>query len=275
MLVKPPLVLLSGPAGFGEWFELIDKSFIGALTLKTITLNPKEGNKPPRMAEGNNYIINRIGLENPGVLKFLEMLDTFKNLKSKTILSLGGDTVEEYLKIAETIKPYSKEFDAIEFNFSCPNVEKGGLSIVGDLQSWEKIIKTVRKILPDSFLIAKLGIEGIFVENAADILVNNDWNGITLINTVRGLHFENGKIILGGLSGPLLKPIALRAVYEVRKRFSDIFIIASGGIYNSNDAEEFMKVGASAIGIGSALFKSPEIVEEIGKKLMEVERSND
>ncbi|MDI3471745.1 MAG: dihydroorotate dehydrogenase catalytic subunit [Thermotogaceae bacterium] len=275
MLVKPPLVLLSGPAGFGEWLELIDKSFIGALTLKTITLNPKEGNKPSRMAEGNNYIINRIGLENPGVLKFLEMLDTFKNLKSKIILSLGGDTVEEYLKIAETIKPYSKEFDAIEFNFSCPNVEKGGLSIVGDLQSWEKIIKTVRKILPDSFLIAKLGIEGIFVENAADILVNNDWNGITLINTVRGLHFENGKIILGGLSGPLLKPIALRAVYEVRKRFSDIFIIASGGIYNSNDAEEFMKVGASAIGIGSALFKSPEIVEEIGKKLMEVERSND
>lgn len=275
MLVKPPLILLSGPAGFGEWFKLIDSSFVGALTLKTITLNPKEGNDPPRMAEGNNYVINRIGLENPGILKFLEMIDTLKALKTKIILSLGGDTVEEYLKIAEIIKPYSNEFDAIEFNFSCPNVAKGGLSIISDLQNWKRIIKTVRKTLSNSFLIAKLGIEGIFVEDATDILVNNNWDGVTLINTIRGLHFEDNKIILGGLSGPLLKPIALRAVYEVRKRFSDIFIVASGGIYNSKDAEEFIKAGANAIGIGSALFKSPEIVEKIGRKLMEVEKSND
>ncbi|MCD6546420.1 MAG: tRNA-dihydrouridine synthase [Thermotogae bacterium] len=275
MLVKPPLILLSGPAGFGEWFELINPSVIGALTLKTITLNPKSGNKPPRMAEGRDYVINRIGLENPGVTKFLGMLDDLRRLKTKIIASLGGDSIDEYEKIAKIVKPYVKNFDAIEFNFSCPNVEKGGLSIIGDLEGWRRIIKTIRSTLSDSFLIAKLGIEGIFIEEATKFLVESGWNGVTLINTVRGLHFDGDKMILGGLSGPILKPIALRAVYEVKNKFPDIFIIASGGIYNFEDAKEFLRVGANAIGVGSALFKDPEIVEEIGKKLLEVIHKND
>lgn len=270
MLVKPPLVLLSGPAGFGEWFDMIDPSFVGALTLKTITLKPKDGNPPPRMAEGKNYVINRIGLENPGIMGFLKMLDDFERIPTKIIVSLGGDNLDEYVKISEMVKPYTERFDAIEFNFSCPNVEMGGLGILGDFEGWKRVLKGIRKILQEEFIIAKLGIEGVFIEEAVKQVVQSGWNGVTLINTVRGLHFDGDKIVLGGLSGPILKPIALRAVYEVRNRFPDIFIISSGGVYGLGDAEEFLRVGANAVGIGSALFKDPEIVEKIGKRLLEV-----
>jgi dihydroorotate dehydrogenase (NAD+) catalytic subunit len=117
-----------------------------------------------------------------------------------------------------------------------------------------------------------VGVEGIFVEDAAEFVMKTGWDGITLVNTVRGLHFEKDTMILGGLSGPLLKPIALRAVYEVKKRFPELFVIASGGVYSVKDAEEFLKVGADVIGVGSALFKDPGVVEEIGKYLLEVKR---
>jgi dihydroorotate dehydrogenase (NAD+) catalytic subunit len=110
------------------------------------------------------------------------------------------------------------------------------------------------------------------VEDAAEFVMKAEWDGITLVNTVRGLHFEKDTMILGGLSGPLLKPIALRAVYEVKKRFPELFVIASGGVYSVKDAEEFLKVGADVIGVGSALFKDPGVVEEIGKYLLEVKR---
>jgi len=141
---------------------------------------------------------------------------------------------------------------------------------LSDFEGWKKILKDIRKILQGQFLIAKLGIEGIFIEEAVKQVNQSGWDGVTLINTVRGLHFNGEKMILGGLSGPILKPIALRAVYEVRNKFPNIFIIASGGVYNFEDAEEFLKVGANAVGVGSALFKNPEIVEKIGEKFLEV-----
>ena len=265
--LKPPLVLLSGPAGFGEYLKLIDHRYVGGIILKTVTLNPKEGNSTPRMADGDFYVINRIGLENPGIHEFVENVP---ELPVPMIASLGGDSFEEYLEVARTFKKVSDKFCAVEFNFSCPNVKEGGLSIIKDRKRWKTLIVEIRKILPDSFLIAKIGIEGIFVEEAAEIVVDTGWNGITLVNTVRGLHFEKESMILGGLSGPLLKPIALRAVYEVKRRFPKLLVIASGGVYSMKDAKEFLNVGADVIGVGSALFKDPGIVEEIGKYLMEV-----
>ncbi|ABR30141.1 dihydroorotate dehydrogenase [Thermosipho melanesiensis] len=271
MNLKPPLIIASGPGGNGEYLKFINPEYVGAYTLKTITYNPKDGNKPPRMRDNENFVINSIGLENPGIKHFVENIEKYV-LNTKTILSLGGDSKEEYIKVAEIISPYAKYFEAIEFNFSCPNVKKGGLSIITDKSDWEEILKRVRKILPNTFLIAKLSIEGHFVEISSQTVAKNAWDGLTLINCVRGLMFEDGKIITGGISGPLLKPISLRAIYEVRKRLRDIYIIASGGIYSKEDAKEFLNIGANAISIGSALFKDPQIVEEIGKYLKGVEK---
>jgi len=265
--LRPPLVLLSGPAGFGEYLKLIDHRYIGGVVLKTVTFNPKEGNPVPRMADGDFYVINRIGLENPGIHRFVE---GFPELSVPMIVSLGGDSFEEYLEVARVFKKVADRFCAVEFNFSCPNVKEGGLSIVRDRERWRDLLRELRKALSESFLIAKVGIEGIFVEEAAEMVKDAGWEGITLVNTVRGLHFEKDTVILGGLSGPILKPIALRAVYEVKRRFPNLFVIASGGVYSVEDAKEFLSVGADVIGVGSALFKDPGIVEEIGKYLMEV-----
>jgi len=267
--LKPPLVLLSGPAGFGEYLKLIDHRFVGAVVLKTVTFKPRGGNPPPRIAEGPFFLLNSIGLENPGVLSFLEDLP---KLAVPTIASFGGETYEEYLEIAKLVKDKAKEFVAVEFNFSCPNVKEGGLTIVRDKEKWRRLLVELREILDDSFLIAKVGIEGLFVEDAAEMAFQAGWNGMTLVNTVRGLIVDKGKILLGGLSGPILKPIALRAVYEVKRRFPNLYVIGSGGVYSVEDAKDYLMVGADAIGIGSALFKDPGIVEEIGRYLLEVRR---
>lgn len=281
--LKTPLVIASGPGGFGEYLKIksINWNYVGAYTIKTITYKEKEGNKPPRMYAKDGFLINSIGLENPGAAKFIKCLESNDNEElsnlllnlfktTPVILSLGADSYEEYLEISKMVKPHLDRFIAVEYNFSCPNVKHGGLSIISNVDEWKKLIKEIRKQLDNTFLIAKLGIEGGFVENNAQIVQNAGWNGVTVVNTIRGLMFnDEGKIILGGLSGPNLMPIALRAVYEVRKKLKDIYIIASGGIYTPKDAKTFLEIGADAVSIGSALFKNEQVVNEIGEYLMQ------
>jgi len=270
--VKPPLIIASGPGGYGEYLNLVNPEYLGAYTLKTITYKPRSPTKAPRMASGSFYLINHIGLENPGVDRFLESLrlgkydDLLK--QTKVILSLGGDDLEEYLKITEKVKPHVDRFAAVEYNFSCPNVAEGGFLLTTKTDDWTTLLRRIRELLPKTFLLAKLGIEGILVERAAGYVDEAGWEGVTLVNTVRGLHMNpGGEVLLGGLSGPILKPIALRAVYEVRKRYQDLYIIAAGGVYSASDAREFIAVGANAISVGSALFKNPNVIEKIGKEL--------
>lgn len=274
--LRTPLVIASGPGGFGEYLNVksIDWRYVGAYTLKTITYKPKEGNKPPRMYARNGFLINRIGLENPGVEKFVRGLENgeydvlFNTLP--VILSLGGDSFDEYIAISKIVRPYLDRFIAVEFNFSCPNVKHGGLSIMSDVNEWKELLGQIRRELKDTFLIAKLGIESGFVEQNAQIVHDSGWEGVTIINTIRGLMFnDEGEMIFGGLSGPNLLPIALRAVYEVRKKLKDIYIIASGGVYTQNDVEAFLKVGADAVSIGSAIFKNEKVLNEIGKNFIQ------
>ncbi len=272
MELKIPIVIASGVGGMGEYLKMkmISPDCIGAYTLKTITYKPKSGNPPPRLVASSGYLINSIGLENQGIENFLFKLQQGEFdwifAKTKVILSLGGDNLEEFQMIAERVKSVEGRFAAIEFNFSCPNVEKGGLSVIADSKKLPKLLKSLRKTL-DSFLIAKVGIEGIFVENFASLLEKNEWNGISLINTLRALQFVEGKIQKGGLSGPSLKPIALRAVYEVKKVAKKLFIVGGGGISNEDDAEEFLKVGADAVSLGTIIYKNPKIVERIAERL--------
>ncbi len=270
MELNPPLIIASGVGGMGEYLKLIDPKYIGAYTLKTITLFPKEGNLPPRLFATQEYLMNNIGLENVGIDAFIEKLNNnqYEELfeKTKVIFSLGGDDAQEYERVAQKIAPYEDHFEAIEVNFSCPNVKKGGLNILSDLSSLQDLLIYMRKVLK-GFLIAKIGVEGIFVEQIAQILKDHAWNGITLINTIRGLQIVNDKVFKGGLSGPILKPIALRAVYEVKNRAPELYVIGSGGIMCEKDADDFFKVGADAISLGTAIYKDPHIVERIAKHI--------
>ncbi|HEY8542193.1 MAG TPA: dihydroorotate dehydrogenase, partial [Pseudothermotoga sp.] len=227
MELNPPLVIASGVGGMGEYLKLIDPKYIGAYTLKTVTLFPKQGNPPPRLFATENYLINNIGLENIGIDAFIENLNAnqYEELfeKVKVIFSLGGDNPEEYKLVAQKIATYEKYFEAIEVNFSCPNVKNGGLNILSDLFSFKEVLIYLRKVLK-GFLIAKVGVEGNFVENIAQIVKDHGWNGIVLINTIRGLEVVEGKLIKGGISGPALKPIALRAVYEVKNKVPELYV---------------------------------------------------
>ncbi|MFN6991871.1 MAG: dihydroorotate dehydrogenase [Fervidobacterium sp.] len=272
--LRTPLIIASGPAGIGEYLKIegINWDYVGAYTIKTITYKEKKGNKPPRMFVKNGFLINSIGLENPGIFKFIENLENNKYdelfERVPVVFSIGADSFDEYLEISKIIKPYINKFKALEYNFSCPNVKHGGLSIMSDVSEWKKLLEEIRKELDDAFLIAKLGIESGFAENNAQIVENAGWNGVTLINTIRGLMFnDEGQMILGGLSGPNLLPIALRAVYEVRKKLKDIYIIASGGVYTPDNVRMFLEIGANAVSIGSVLFKNEKIINEIGEYL--------
>lgn len=270
--LRSPIIVASGPGGFGEYLNVgsIDWEYVGAYTFKTVTMKPKEGNKPPRMHAKNGFLINRIGLENPGIERFVKNLENgdYDEILAKVpvILSLGGDSYEEYLAISKYIRPHLSKFVAVEFNFSCPNVKHGGLSIMSDISEWNKLLRDIREELKDEFLIAKLGIESGFVEQNALIVKQCGWDGVTVINTIRGLMFnDEGEMILGGLSGPNLLPIALRAVYEVRRKISDIYIIASGGVYTEDDVKKFLNLGADAVSVGSALFKDEKILNNVVK----------
>ena len=272
--LKVPLIIASGPGGFGEYAKIdgFPWEYVGAYTLKTVTYNQKYGNVPPRMYTRDGYMINRIGLENPGIEKFSSTLENgeYDHLfeKTKVILSLGGDDYQEYIEVTKKAKPYLGKFAAVEYNFSCPNVSKGGLSIVTDMTEWQNLLLEIRKELPDTFLIAKLGIEGGFIENFAEKAAQAGWDGVTVINTIRGLMFnDNREMLLGGLSGLNLLPIAARAVYEVRKKLPDIYIVASGGVYREEDAELLLKVGADAVSIGSAVFQDEKVIARIGKHI--------
>jgi len=272
MVLKTPLVVASGPGGMGEYMAFINPEAIGAYIFKTITLHPKEGSMPPRLHATEHFLINRIGLENPGIDTFIEDLkaglyDDILNT-APVILSLGGDSPKEYIEIAKKARSIAHMFIAIEFNFSCPNVEMGGLTIVANRQQLKETMHRIRDILKSSFIIAKFGIEGIFVEDAANITQSAGWDGITLINTVRGLVKTDRGYLRGGLSGPILKPIGMRAIYEVRKRHKDMFIMASGGIYTYNDVVDYLEVGSNAVQIGSALFKNPHVINDIYFKLL-------
>ncbi|MCS7175882.1 HisA/HisF-related TIM barrel protein [Pseudothermotoga sp.] len=264
MELKPPIVIASGIGGMGEYLKLIEPKFIGAYTLKTITFKPKKGNPPPRLIATENYLINSIGLENPGVENFIEQLKSgqYDELfeRVKIIFSFAGDNFEEYEQVAEKMAPFQNKFIAFECNLSCPNVHFNPLS---DLTTLKRLLSSLRRKL-DIFLIAKLGIEGAFVESIAKLVELCGWDGVTLINTIRALHVDGERIIKGGVSGPILKPIALRAVHEVRSK-TKLYIIASGGIASEKDAEDFFKVGANAVSVGTILYKDPSIVERIAK----------
>lgn len=268
--MQNPVMVASGTFGFGrEYGSFYDINKLGALVTKGLTLLPKDGNPPPRIHETASGILNSVGLENPGIQKFIEAeWPHLSKLKVPVIVNIAGDTVEDYHKIAKQLSALEK-LAALEVNISCPNVEKGGLAFGQAPQSAFEVIKAVREAtkLP---IIAKLSPNVTHIQEIAKAVVDAGADAISLINTLLGMAIDIHSIrpvfhrTFAGLSGPAVKPVALRMAWEVYEAVN-VPIIAMGGITTWQDAVEFILAGACAVAVGTADFVNPmapiEIIE--------------
>ena len=260
---KNPVIMASGTFGFGrEYGEIYNIEKLGGISSKGLTLNQKDGNNGMRVWETPSGMMNSVGLENPGVKGFIENeLPNFSKLDLVRIANLGGGTLDEYLEGVKLLNDQS--IDIIELNISCPNVKAGGMAFGIKNEIAREVVREVRNItkLP---LIIKLSPNAEDIVGMAKVCEEEGADGISLVNTFKAMAidiktrkpvFDN---IYAGLSGPAIKPIALRMVHEVCKTV-DIPVMGMGGITKATDAIEFIMAGATCIQVGTANFINPKI----------------
>ena len=264
--LRTPLIPASGTLAKEALGEV--EGVYGAMLPKTTTPAPRVGNPPPRVAETPAGMVNSIGLQNPGVERFLEDLDVF-GLGMPVFVSVAGDTVEDFGELCERVGA-DERVSAIELNLSCPNVECGGLTFCAGPASVDEVVSVCRRAT-DKPIFAKLTFEGV-VENARAAEAAGA-DALTVMNTIPALTVDAGRrevLVRGGLSGPAIKPVALRAVYDV-SRAVGVPVIGSGGVASGVDVAEFMLAGATAVQVGTASFvRDPrEILNEFAAYLDE------
>ena len=278
LILKNPVIVSSGTFGFGQEFEdFFDLNQLGALIPKGISLTPMEGNPPPRIFETEGGILNSIGLQNPGFETFIKnKLPYYRNFKTHLIINFFGNTRKEYVELAKRFD-HVPGISALEMNISCPNIKRGGIVFGTDPQMAYRLVQAVRKVtvLP---LMVKLSPNVTDIGSMAKSVVEGGADAVSLVNTFRAMalniHTRKPELgnIIGGLSGPAIKPIALRMVWEVSQAVH-VPIIGMGGIMNAEDAIEFILVGASAVQIGTANLINPktgiEVIEGIKKYLVQ------
>ncbi|OGC03056.1 dihydroorotate dehydrogenase B catalytic subunit [candidate division WOR-1 bacterium RIFCSPLOWO2_02_FULL_46_20] len=270
--MKNPVMVASGTFGYGEEVsKFVDLDKLGAIVTKTITLEPREGNPPPRIVETASGMLNSIGLQNKGIKDFIEhRLPFLAKFKTPVIANIAGDSASEYAKLAKMLNEESA-IKGIELNISCPNVTKGGMFFCFDPKATAELVKTVRKetSLP---LIVKLSPNVTDITLIAKEAEAAGADAISLINTLLGMSIDIEKKTFslanktGGLSGPAIKPVALRMVYQVAQAVK-IPVIGIGGIMTGNDAIEFFLAGASAIQVGTANFVDTQAPIRIVKEI--------
>lgn len=259
--LKNPVVTASGTFGFGhEYGEFYDLSELGGICVKGLTLAPRLGNPPPRIAETPMGILNSVGLQNPGIQKFIEEEIPFlRKFDTKIIANISGSTLEEYKEIVEITS--SADVDLIELNISCPNVKAGGMTFGTSTQSVEELVGAVKPLCRHP-LIVKLSPNVTDITEIARAAVSAGADALSLINTLLGMRIDinTRRPILhnnmGGMSGRAVFPVAVRMVWQVANAV-DVPIIGMGGIASGNDAVEMMLAGASAVAVGTACFTDP------------------
>ncbi len=265
--MKNPITVASGTFGFGkEYAEYFDLSKLGGIMVKGLTLEERQGNDAPRVAETPMGMLNSVGLQNPGIDYFIkEELPYLREFDTAIIANINGTNLEEYCKIAE--KASVDGVDSIELNISCPNVKAGGLAFGTDPEMVYTVVDAVRGYT-DKHLIVKLTPNVTDIKVIARAAEEAGADCLSMINTLSGMviDIDSRKPILargiGGMSGPAVKPVAVRMVYEAAQ-VVDIPIIGMGGITYYEDAIEFMLAGASAISVGTANFSNPVVTMEI------------
>ena len=264
---KNPVIAASGTFGFGsEYNEFYDVGMLGGISSKGLTLNPKDGNNGIRVFETPSGMMNSVGLQNPGIERFIsEELPKMRKLNTNVIANVGGGCIEDYETAVEKLR--GTDIDMIELNISCPNVKSGGMAFGIKSEVAYDVVSKIKKIA-DKPLMVKLSPNA---ENIVEIALECERAGadsISLINTLKGLAIDPYKRkpvfdnVYAGVSGPAVKPVALRMVHEVAKAVS-VPVIGLGGIVSGIDAIEFMMAGASAVQIGTVNFFNPNAGKEI------------
>jgi dihydroorotate dehydrogenase (NAD+) catalytic subunit len=259
---RNPVLTASGTFGYGSEFDdFFNVDRLGGIILKGITLEPREGNAYPRMAETPSGMLNSVGLQNKGIDYFEQHIYSHvSSYNTNVIININGNLIEEYVALAGRINKLDR-IPAVELNISCPNVKMGGMIFGTNPGSAREVTKAVRKVYSKT-LIVKLSPNVTNIVEFAKIAEEEGADAISLINTLLGMAVDTETLrpslstITGGLSGPAVKPIALRMVWQVAKAVR-IPVIGIGGIMNANDAVEFFLAGASAIQIGTASFIDP------------------
>lgn len=264
LVLKNPVLTASGTCGFGEEIaDFIDLSELGGVVMKGTTLKPREGNDYPRMAETASGMLNAVGLQNKGVDNFIKNIyPNIKDISTNFIVNVNGSTIEEYVELTEKINELDK-IPAIELNISCPNVKEGGMAFGVSCASAERVVKAVRKAY-DKTLIVKLSPNVTDIAEIAKAVESEGADSVSLVNTFLGMAIDAEtrrpllSTVTGGLSGPAIKPVALRMVWQVYHAVS-IPVIGMGGIMNATDAVEFILAGSSVVQVGTAIFIDPVV----------------
>ena len=273
--LRSPVITASGAFGYGQEYEgLLDLSRLGAVAVKGLTLQPREGNPPPRICETPSGMLNSIGLENPGVEVFIaEKLPWLVERGVPVIANINGGTVDEYVQLAGRLSECPGVV-ALEVNISCPNVDHGGLEFGKDPAETTRVVGAVRAAtsLP---LIVKLSPNVTSIVEIARAALDGGADILSLINTLVGMSIDifsrrprlaRGK---GGLSGPAIRPVAVRMVWEVHQALPEMPLIGMGGVMNGADAVEFLLAGASAVAVGTGSFVTPGAAGEVLDGLLE------
>ena len=270
--LRNPVTTASGTCGFGEELaDFFDPGRIGGIFVKGLTLRPRAGNPYPRMAETASGMLNSVGLQNKGIDYFIEQIyPRIKDIDTHIIANVNGSTIEDYVTLTEKLHRLEK-IPAIELNISCPNVREGGMAFGISCPSAAAVTKAVREVW-DRTLIVKLSPNVTDIRDIAMAVEEAGADAFSLINTLLGMAIDAERrrpllsTVTGGLSGPAVKPVALRMVWQVAQ-VSRLPIVGIGGIMNATDAIEFLLAGASAIQVGTAIFIDPlapvKIVEGI------------
>ncbi|MEA1963797.1 MAG: dihydroorotate dehydrogenase [Candidatus Aerophobetes bacterium] len=269
-----PVLVAGGTFGYGEEYsQLIDVNELGGIVTKTVTIEPREGDLPPRLAETPCGLLNAIGLENPGVEVFLKTkLPFLQKLNTRIIVNIAGEDKEDYFRVGERLSG-SKGIDGLEVNISCPNVQRGGFILGTDSELVFSLVKGLKNVV-DFPLIVKLTPNVTDIVEIAQAAKEGGADALSLINTLLGMAIdvETGKPklgnITGGLSGPAIKPVAVRIVWQVFQKV-DLPIIGMGGIMSAEDALEFILAGASAIAVGTANLVDPQIPLKVKEGIKE------
>ena len=268
LALKNPVLTASGTFGYGEEFaDFIDLTRLGGFIVKGTTLHPREGNPYPRMAETPMGMLNAVGLQNKGVHYFVEHIyPRLKDINTHVIVNVSGSSIEDYSETAAIVNDLDN-IPAIELNISCPNVKKGGKTFGVQPNAAAEVVSAVRKAYHKTLLV-KLTPNVTDITEIAKAVEGAGADSVSLINTMLGMAIDAERrkpllsTVTGGLSGPCVKPVALRMVWQVAKAVK-VPVVGLGGIMNATDAIEFMLAGATAVEIGTANFIDPSITVKV------------
>lgn len=273
-----PVMTASGCAGYGrELDQFFDITEIGAVVTKSIMMQPRSGRPTPRMAETPSGMLNSIGLQGPGVDQFVERdLAWLEQRGARVVVSIAGSTADEYVRLAQKLR-HSSAVAAVEVNISCPNVENRGLVFACDPVASATVIEGARRnSAPGTPVFAKLSPDVTDIVSIARACVDAGADGLSMVNTMLGVVIDTDTMlphlggVTGGLSGPAIRPVAVRAVWQVHSALPHVPIIGMGGISSGADAFEFILAGASAVQVGTSIFNDPSSPIRVAHELQQL-----